>query len=82
MTTSISFLPILIKMKAVYCTVNVLYVPQRSESMVQKFRKLDTRNKGEMSPKPSVLRFLNSDMINRHSVIFRHGLVLYEGLDI
>ena len=73
MTTSISFLPILIKMKAVYCTVNVLYVPQRSESIVQKFRKLDTRNKGEMSPKPSVLRFLNSDMIITYSVIFNYG---------
>ena len=24
-------------------------------------------NKGEMSPKPSVLRFLNSEMINTHS---------------
>ena len=34
-------------------------------------------NKGEMSPKPSVLRFLKSDMLNAHSVIFHHGLELY-----
>ena len=29
-----------------------------------------------MSPEPSVLRFLNSDMINTLSVIFNHGLEL------
>ena len=40
---------------------------------------LGPQNKGEMSPKPSVLRFLKSDMLNAHSVIFHHGLELYRG---
>ena len=33
-------------------------------------------NKGEMSPKPSVLRYLNSDVFKINSVIFNHGFEL------
>ena len=34
-------------------------------------------NKGEMSPKPSVLRYLNSDVFKINFVIFNHGHELY-----
>ena len=42
---------------------------------------LPEQNKGEMSPKPSVLRFLNSDMMNTHSDLkFEMSNLNYPGI--